>query len=215
MSKRIIKKYHLEFKKTFPYFVEHIGCGKTLSKTIVNNIDFNKGNFFTILPIDVEIDRLYNFQYGGIITPIPYGNETYKIEGFAEEFHPLEVITMDSECSEFILEYLKKSIDNFAIFENYISEINDPYVKIENVDIIPLKKEIYYYLDKNNSLEEIYKTIRKSTQVWHSLIVLSKIIDKKLENLNFKNLLKIIKHTKFLITSAYDGEAHIFWEKNR
>ena len=157
------------------------------------------------------MSRLYEFPYGGIIPPIPYGKCTYKIEGILENFHPQQVITMGQECSEFISTYTKEGEKNCAIVENYMQEPNSPYASIENVKMIPYNNEVYYFLDKKNSMEEIYVTIRKSSEVWHTLFVLTQI-DKVLA-LDSEILDSICDNAKFVITGAYDGEGYIFWER--
>ena len=115
---REIKKYKLDFEKTVSYFVDHIQCEKTLSQRLVEKVNFNQGVFYTFLPSNAEIGQLYEFPYGGIIPPIPYGKCTYKIEGILENFHPQQVITMGQECSEFISTYTKEGEKNCAIVEN-------------------------------------------------------------------------------------------------
>ena len=210
--KREIKKHHLDFEKTISYFIDHIQCGKTLAERIVEKVKFNQGSFYTFLPSNAEISRLYEFPYGGIIPPIPYGNRTYKIEGLTENFHPQQVITMDRECSEFISSYVKSGTKNCAILEDYNLESDSPHANMQNVKMTPYGKEVYYFLNKNNSIEEVYKTMRTSIRVWHSLCVLTQINDVLV--LDNEVLDQICNNAKFVITGAYDGEGYVFWEKN-
>jgi hypothetical protein len=184
-----------------------------LSKTIVEKIDFHQGDFFTILPKNANVERLYELSYGGIISPIPYGDKTYRIEGVSEEFHPQQVIAMNDKCCQFISDYTKKKHCNFVIIENYMLEPDSPHVDIKNVRMAPYKNDVYYILTKENSLKEINKTIRRSSQVWHSLFVLTQIENGVFTNLNNKTLSDICDNAKFVITGAYDGEGYIFWEK--
>lgn len=209
---REIKKHHLDFEKTIHYFIDHIEADKTLSQKIVGKTNFNQGIFYTFLPSNAEISRLYDFSCGGIIPPIPYGSRTYKIEGVSENFHPKNIITMDRECSEIISAYTKETEQNCAVIENYMLEPENPHAYIKNVKMVPYGKEVYYFLDKNNSIEEIYKTVRKSSEVWHSLFVLTRInIPLFFDDEIMK---EICENTKFIVAGAYDGEGYIFWEKS-
>jgi len=210
--KRGIKKYKLDFDKTISYFIEHIQCGKTLSKKIVEKVNFRKGVFYTFLPSNAEISRLFDFSHGGIIPPIPYGINTYKIDGFSENFHPQQVMIMDRECSEFIYSYLKKGEKNCAILENYMFEPENLHANIRGVKMTPYEKEVYYFLDKENSIEEIYETVRKSSEVWHSLFVLTQM--NAVLTINPDYLDKICDNAKFIIAGAYDGEGSIWEKKN-
>jgi len=209
--KREIKKYKLDFDKTISYFIEHIQCGKTLSKRVVEKVNFSKGIFYTFFPSNAEISRLFDFSCGGIIPPIPYGKHSYKIEGFSDKFHPQQIITMDRECSEFISSYVKEGGKNCAIVENYMFEPENVHANIRRVKMTPYEKEVYYFLDKENSIEEIYETIRKSSEVWHSLFVLTQM--NSVLTLYSECLDKICDNSKFIIVGAYDGEGYIFWEK--
>lgn len=209
---RVIKKIELDFKKTSFYFIDHVQCGKTLSKKIIERIDLCQGSFYTLLPSNAELNRLYEFSYGGIIPSISYDNQKYKIEGVSDNFLPQQVITLSHECSDYISFYTRAKEKNCAIIENYMLEPDSPYVNIENVKIISYNKEVYYFLDKKNSAAEIYKTIRKSTQVWHFVSLLTEVKD-SISTFTNRTLDQVCDTAKFVIAGAYDGEGYIFWEK--
>jgi len=166
------KKHCLDFEKTVEYFVDHIQCGKTFSQKIVKSIDFNKGKFFTFLPSSAALERLYKFSYGGIIPSILYDKYGNPVEGQPAMSYHKEDITMDEMISMVIKAYLKRSCYNYAIIENYMLESESPHVIIKNVEMIPYEKEVYFFLSKKNSIDEICNTIRKSSQVWHFLCFL-------------------------------------------
>lgn len=205
---RIIKRIELDFEKTIKYFVDHIECGKTLSKSIISRINFHEGHFFTLLPLNAKMDSVYEFNCGGIIPPIDCVSEG--AAGNLLNFQKIE--TLDHECSEFVLSYLNNYLGGFVIIENYMAEPDSPHVNIQNVSKMIYVDEVYYLLDKKNSAKEIYEAIRKSSQVWHSLIVLSQL-KSILSYLNNENINKICDNTKFVVAGAYDGEGFIFWEE--
>lgn len=211
MTARKVKKHKLDLNKTLPYFLDHIKCGKTLSERVFEKIDFAKGSFFTILPCTALLDKLLDFNDGGIIPSIPYGEESYHIKDHSEQFHPKKIITMDQECSEFIANFLSKSHENLAVVENYMLDPQSPYVHLENVKMTPFGSEVYYFLNKDNSVNEIYQTLRKSNQVWHFLAVLTQLKDAIPSGLTDLTIDQICKNVRFVIAGAYDGEGYIFW----
>lgn len=213
MSTRNIKKINLDFNKTIPYFKEHIACGNTLSEKVIEKNDFSNGNFFTLLPEDAVLTRLYEFAAGGIIPPIPYGDKEYFVEGLSEPFHPQQVITIKYELSEFIKFYLDKQFKNSTIVENVILEPESLHVNIKNVETIHFNKEVYYYLNDTNSIDDILETITYSDEIWHFLAVLTVLENKPTSFLENKDFDEICDHIKFIIAGAYDGEGYIFWEK--
>ena len=208
MISRKIKKYELDPEKTLPYFLDHIKCGKTLSEKIFEKVDFTKGSFFTILPCDIELERLFDFKHGGIIPPAPDEKKSN-----SEELLLGKIITMSHECSSLIFDFLKKKNENLAIVDNYVLDPESPYAQIKNVKMIPFNSEVHFSLNKENSVEEIYETIRKSSQVWHFLAVLTRLKDTVLSILTDEIINQICENVEFVIASAYDGEAYIFWER--
>lgn len=214
-SMKGIKKHSLDFNKTISYFVDHISNERMLSKRIIETIDFHQGIFFTLLPFNAELDRLYEFSYGGIIPAIPYGTELYDIKGCQEAFHPQKVVTMDHALSAFIATYAKLKPQNCAIVENFMLEPNDFHANIKNVIMVNIKNEVYYFLNKKNSTDQIYETIIKSSQVWHFLAVLTMMEGMVPISFNHKDIDQICNNSKFVVASAYDGESYILWEKIR
>ncbi len=211
---RKIKKYNLDYDKTIRYFIEHIKCGKTLSQKVIEKIDFRQGNFFTFLPANAELDRLYAFSYGGIIPAVSCGILACEVEGYPEGFLPQQVITMDQELSEFIANYTKISLKHCAVVENVIMEPGEKFVNIKKVKMAPYQQEVYYILDRENSIDQIYQTIRKSSQVWHFLSILTLLENTKRSSLETDKLDDICENAKFIVVGAYDGEGYVFWEKS-
>lgn len=145
---RKTKIYELDFHKTLPYFRDHIVCGKTLSAKVLEKIDFNKGSFFTILPSNVLLDKIFDFNHGGIILPLSCGkDDCYTIES-SEQGFSRQIITMDRECSEFIEKFCSRHQNNWAVIENYMLDPSSPYVKINNVKMIPFNSDVYYFINK-------------------------------------------------------------------
>jgi hypothetical protein len=192
--------YNLSFERTLPYFLNHISCGKYLSEVICKEMDFTKGRFFTVLPIEIDLEKLYQFEHGGIIL----SNDSNKYNA---------ITTMDDSCSLYIHDYLNKNKYNVVAVENYMIEPESHFVHINNVQMSSFNSEVYYILYDRNSKEEIYKTIRKSSLVWHFLAIMSymeTVITEKLTQLFFHD---ICANTRFVIAGAYDGEGYIFWER--
>ncbi|MCH9609383.1 MAG: hypothetical protein S4CHLAM45_05240 [Chlamydiales bacterium] len=195
--------------------MSYINCGKTLSKKVVKKINFQEGSFFTDLPANADLTRLYEFSSGGILPLIPYGRKVFGIKSYPEGFQPQKIKTLDRECSEFIADFLKGEGKNYAIVGNYMLKPDSPYVDIKNVLMAPFQDEVYYFLNKENSIEQIHTTIKRSEEVWHSLIILTKI-DKSIPELLKNSFLnQICEGVEVVITGAYDGEGYIFWELTR
>lgn len=122
---------------------------------------------------------------------------------------------MDNSCIHLVYDYLNEDEDNIAIIENYMFNPESKFAFIENVQMSSFNSEVYYVLYKTNSENEIFRTIRKSSLVWHFLAVLgtfSGTVPGKLSELDIEN---ISSKARFVITGAYDGEAYIFWKRKK
>jgi hypothetical protein len=171
------------------------------------------GSFFTLLPDDADLSRLYEFPYGGIM---PQGLKgRIEIEGLGSYFAE-KINSSDEELSEFILFCLKKNNDRVCIMEDYNSTPDSPHVKIENVEMHAYENEVYHFLYSVNSTKEIKETIKTSNTVWHFLSVLSSVDKQNLSNshLSLDDLNKICTHADGIIAGAYDREGYIFWMRN-
>lgn len=213
MIQRNTNKYILDFKKTLPYFIQHIKCGKTLSKKTIEKTTFQKGDFFTILPDTAVLDQLYEFSSGGIIPPIPT-NEVYHIESYPNGFRPNQVITTVHELTSFVFSYLAHSTNKIAVVEDYMAGPDSSHLDVDNVQKLLFDKEVYYLMNSKTKMENIYKVITTTQEIWHFLTVLSVNVEDLSKNLIDGDFDKICNNANFIIISAYDGEGYIFWERS-
>ncbi len=206
-----IIKCDLDFDKTFPYFIDHIDCGKSLSRKVAKEVDFSKGRFFTFLPFDAIVERVYDFSYGGIMPTVCIGNKFCLAEN--EEFYPRQVITADQSCSEFIKNYLQEKSENLAVLENYMLNSSNIKNKFECLSVGKYEDEVYFVLRKHHSLQDIYKSIRMCSLSWRFFAVLTNCKKKTMLCLSDSDFQEICDNLRFVIAGAYDGEGYVFWEK--
>lgn len=208
-----VKKYELEFEKVYPYFIDHIECGKTLSQLAVNRVQFRKGKFYTFLPKDAVIERLHEVALGGIIPLNQYDASGQLIDQNTPDSHIIPTTDRLEAVSLLVKVYLTQSSLHFAVIEDYLEEPSSQFSQINNVKMIPYNDEVYYFLDANNSIPEIKKTILSAEQIWHSLCLLTSIKHPLHKPLSTEILEAIVCNTSYVIVSAYDGEGYIIWER--
>jgi hypothetical protein len=71
MGMRELIKYALESKKVYPYFKDRLDEVNELSIQVINVVDFEEGCFFTLLPKDANLNRIYNLNEGMILPQNP------------------------------------------------------------------------------------------------------------------------------------------------
>lgn len=209
----MIKRFELDFSTTLPYFLDHIDSGKMLSTIVINKTNFHEGCFFTLLPANTEINSISKLSSGGIIPSIHSGISTYQNDSSSKKYQWVKIETMDAAVSDFMNSYNNVNNRNCTIVENYMLESNSLHTSIKNVKIVSFNNEVYYFLNRSNTIEEINKTIRKSNDIWRFLSVMT-AIDFPLQNtLEIEHLNHICDNPDYIVTGAYDGEGYIFWEK--
>jgi hypothetical protein len=213
---RKVKQYYLDFDKSLSYFKNCLEDANTLSTEILKKINFSEGSFFTILPEEAILSRIYEFPYGGIIPPKPYGKKLYKIPGTNQKFHPQQVVTLINEFVNYIVNVIDTNKKLSCVFEDVIKSPDDLHLELFNINGLRFENEIYYLIDaENNSDELILKTINEADAMWHFLCVLTqtKFDRKKKQWLTLDEIEEICKCIKTIIIGAYDGEGYVFWEK--
>lgn len=198
-----IKKVYLNNKVTEKYFKEHLDANTSFSNKIINNINFQHGTFFTFLPSDAAFEQLYDFEIGWILPP--FGKN---IQGNYEI-----IPTMNQEISEYIIDYVKFE-DRLALFEHYNATPTDPHIVIEGIGITFFGNEVYYFANHKTSDKTIKKALQKTKMIWHSLTLLAHGIESLPPQLTEEDLNNVCAHLTHVITTAYDGEGYIIWEKS-
>ena len=207
VEKKILKK-ELNLSETLNYFIDHIESQCTLGKVIIQNISFQKGQFFILIPENANLEQLYHFSSGGI-NPVISTKEIHYVEG--REFIPNKRITTFQEVSEFIKHFLDKNKECIAICEDATRSKGDSHIELPNIGIHFYEDQVYYSLSHKNSLKDVYKIVRRSDNIWHSLMVLTKCDCP--HDLTMDDFLIICKNAQYILTSAHDSENCIFWEK--
>ncbi|MBA2655463.1 MAG: hypothetical protein H0X51_10175 [Parachlamydiaceae bacterium] len=209
-----LKKYKLDYEKTINYALAHIGAGRTLSKQLIKNIDFSRGNFFTILPSNANLERLYVFTSGNII-PQEYP-EIPMEDDQGNRYIYQEVMNTKQDLNKFILNYLEVNQSHLSIFEDVISSLTDHNLKINQVRLVTINNHPYHLADYLTPLLSVRETLWRTIEIWHTLIVLTKDLNSQSlpDILNIEDITLICDSTQYIIISAYDGESYIIWEKH-
>lgn len=198
MGMTVINKYFLDYDKTYQYFVDHIICDRTLDKKIMSRINFKEGSFFTFLPDYAFLERLYDLKSG--ILP------SYQID-----IKGWQVVSKGWEIEDFVAEHLKQNQSNVVVLDQYIPELSD--LKEEGVDVVFCNSDAHYLIRSSAPLKSIKNAIEDTDHGWHMLVVLTRGVKFKEEGFDENDFDVICKNVKYIVTTCYDGEGYLFWEK--
>ena len=166
-------KYDLDYRLTIRYFERCFDDANLLSSQMLRKIKSDSGMFFTLLPVNSNIKRKYQFPYGGILPQNPiieYG------AGPKKSRHQI-IPTIRDELSEFINSKIQQTrsiccvIDDVTLSKkDYVDAESDLFEKFG----LFFKDEVYFVLKKDAvSKENILRCLRASNAFWHSLCVLT------------------------------------------
>jgi len=207
-----LNKHKLNFTTVFKYVQFNLYNVNTLSSELLKFINFNHGNFFTLLPNDANIERLYNFETGLIL---PQNSEKKYVPSEGEDAYSV-IPTIRNELSELILKEIKSNNRLSCVFDDVIRSPMDKYhMELFHSHGLFYKNEVYYLLEKSKiSKDLIRECLRASNAFWHSLCILTKVDIKSFSSkeLSLEKIKDICLQTDLIMLVAYDGEGYILWE---
>lgn len=175
MGTKVIRKiirYELDFDRSLNYLKENLGDLNTLSKELLNTIDFRLGRFFTLLLENSDLERLYEFKAGHVLPQNP--EIEYFVKGRKASYSIIP--TIQDEVARFLLREMKKNKKLICIFDDFLRSPITPSLKEKDLkeQIIVHDKEVYYLLrHAEASIKRLCVCIKQSNVIWHSLCVLS------------------------------------------
>jgi hypothetical protein len=205
-----LNKHLLRYNITFDFIFKNLNNLNALSKEILKILDFEKGIFFTLLPPDANLDRLYKFDEGSILLQ----NPEKKIKILGKNYLGSQIPSIDDELCHLVINKTSKNSNFSLIFDDVIRLPTDKNDLYESCGIC-LNNETYYLLkNKSITLEKLKKCFFYSNAFWHSLCVLTKYDCKKTNNHNISldQIIEICKNVQLIILGSYDGEGYVFWE---
>lgn len=203
-----MRKWKLNYTTAWPYFEKHIKSGNSLSRFLIEKIDFKKGHFFTILPESSHFENLENLRSGGILPQPPL------IKSPSNKGYWQLIPTTSGSMTEFIKKFLEQNNNRYGLAEDVCYGPKDKVVIESNVEYFLYDNEVYYFLQNNTSSEDINETIIVANANYHLLIVLCEGAKLANERLQFNDFEQIARNAIYIIGSAYDGESYIVWKND-
>ena len=210
-----LKKYDLDFDLTYEYFFDHLDGGNILSEKILELIDFNKGVFYTLLPLSkINVEYLYRFKSGLVLPPGP----TEEIVVLGHKYQAEVTPTIDDEAANFILKKINKNKKLSCIFEDVQKDPTDTHVDLFKSIGVLFEDKIYYLIKPSVASHDLLlKGFQTANVIWHFLGILTEENTKSFSqgnSLTMQNIEQFVKGLKTIIIGAYDRSGYLFWEKN-
>jgi len=207
---RQLYKHLLDFDSAWKFTYDCLYDVNHISSELLNVIDFKSGYFFTLLPKEANIERLYEFKSGLIL---PQSEESYYVNGKKCTF--TRIPTIDEEIADSILKEIK-SKNLCCVFDDvtrYPAERN--LTELFKNHGLSYETEVYYFLNKKIASEElIAECLSYSNAFWHFLCIFTKkILPQNSKKMSSELINEICTNTVKIMVGAYDREGYIFWER--
>lgn len=203
---RHLTRHDLVYEKTFPFFLEQTSSNRYVYQIVEKNVDFKSGCFFTLLPSNYLNHLIYDFNYGGILPQID-NKKSNKYLNYCP------TPNINKEMFEKISSFLRFNKLNIALLEHFNAKPSNKHLIIPTVNVSFIKEEVYYLLTHHTRKKSLIEACNKVTLCWHSLIILSCCDLDNFKEFNDDSITSIVANVRYIITTAYDGEGYIIWEK--
>ena len=211
---RELNRHNLDYEKALAYFKDQLNPGHALSTELLNYLDFKNGQFFTLLPVDADLNRIYDF-FGGLILP-QNPTHTY-INELGKKSSYTWIPTLKKEMSAYIYQLIQLKYSSIAVFEDVLHRPEDTHLDFFNQYGLLYLNQMYYLLNKNNGTPEVIESaIGEADALWHLLFILAEIesSDSLEKELTLEKIKEFARNTKLLVLGAYDDEGYVLWEPN-
>lgn len=170
--------------------------GLSFSSHVLRVLKLEDGCVATHLPPGAPIERIKEFQWGGVSSTIA----TY------------------DHAADFIVEHLQSSDRAYAIFEEVLGRANHPYMQSETRLWFCYGVEIYFFHSSHaENLDTVGLSVRKAGGR-PGIIMLTFLPEDESHLVSHQTvtevlLTKLAERTVHILTDAYDDEAWLIWSK--
>lgn len=117
-------KHSLEFELPYLFFKDSLEDANTLSNELLNLLNFKDGSFFTLLPEDANLERIYELETGLVLPQYPeIPNETGK---GSYQYIP----NIEDEISDFIYQKLSLYNEYTCVLDDVIRYSSDSRLEL-------------------------------------------------------------------------------------
>jgi hypothetical protein len=163
------------------YMLQMLAEGHTLAKCLLEIIKLQRGEVFTIVPpqFDVDTESLRNFKDGPLL-PEPPVTSHVKITGG----YTVPIPNTDSQLAKFVQHYLQSGPGGICLFEDSSARPSDPVMSSVEIPWLGLNDEVYYFTPwQDYNFSKIEQVIRKAHTFFPGVIAAMTYLSENEESL--------------------------------
>jgi hypothetical protein len=196
------------------YIQDCLHHGSTISKKVLKKINFNKGIFFTFLPLNVTEKEALKFDIGGKLV-----GSNKKIEIDSDLFM-IEKPNCNLNLADEIRDHLQQKTENICVIENYLAKPDDPWLNRATSNLFFFEEEVYHLLLSNDADKDIIlNTISESSSIPIFIGFMTSIDPNIQKYIGCKQYIKeeiltiMADRAEKIFVGAYDGEGYLIWSQ--
>jgi hypothetical protein len=196
------------------YIQDCLRYGSTISKNALKKKDFNKGKFFTYLPLNVTEKEALQFNIGGKIV---ISNKKIK---FDSDLSMTEKPNCNFNMVEEIKGHLLQKTENICVLENYLARPKDPCLIKSQSHLFFYREEVYHLLSSNDAEKDvILNAISESSSIPIFIGFMTSIEQSIQKSIGWMQYIKeefltiMAERTVKIFVGAYDGEGYLIWSQ--
>jgi hypothetical protein len=197
------------------YIRRCLGKGNTLAREILAKTDLSGGDLTTLLPANVDKEKIYDFRSGG---KIPMADESQWVRRPGMLAIPLTDISIYPAAV--VAQFLKEDPYHFCICEDSLAEPTDLWITKSTLRIYTFNKEVYaILLPTDNRRSKILETIRSGRTSQLFIAAMTSMSQNDLILQDSRGMFSQVQlsyfahHIQALVIGAYDGEGYLIWKR--
>jgi hypothetical protein len=200
------------------YIRKHLSYGLTISKYILNLLNLDEGQVVTGLPEDTAIEKLYDFEHGGILASELKTMPIYRVQDKNGKYFTMQRVP---RAFPFVLDtvnrFLKGGVSRLLILEDANAKSTDPVIQKYGSPIWTFQSEVYHLVFGIPSNEEIKSTINKSDSLWTLVGFMTSLPKEEhfplKKEISLETIEMLAENTQKILVGAYDGEGFLIWQR--
>ncbi|MDO6433259.1 hypothetical protein Q4E93_21795 [Flavitalea sp. BT771] len=194
------------------YIRKQLLRGRSLSDGL-KNLPIEKGTVYAFVPSEIELDKLYRFENGGIYSSDEeLRNRTARFSAIRND--ALTPISVEIE------RLITTETKHCCLFEDPVLWPKDEELKNNGIEFVCLgDKQVFYFFNRNNTdLEKIKQAILVSdsyvfTCALSSLDINLQSAFSSSKEITTELLDEFVRNVFVFFIGAYDGEGYLMWVK--
>ena len=193
------------------YVREHLGDTNAFCAALLETFSSEPGVVFTLAPVGVPLDRLAEFERGGLLPKNSSGADTVSLPD-GSTLSP--IASLIAEQTKLLRDTMLAASGSVCIVDDFNPRWGDQ-ASCLGPTAFGVDEEVYHLLTPGHREDDFLTTVSKGNTIWHGVAAVCRV-SPRLDSARAStpSELKECAASALLITcTAYDGEGFVAWRR--